>query len=1838
MSNTVITNYTDLNGPTAKTDSSVVVIVNKDGTLSVDQNLLDTLMGTDGTQSAISVVRVGHEGKPDDATDSENEDENIPHVTLSVDSYYDEPNSIIKYDSGAEMLQSLRIETRENSLVGFHNDHCYTPLMSSSPTSMPQRSESLAKFEEPVLEITHTPPPKPVPNAKKITIIEQQIIPKGKKILINAPTESPIILKGNDVLNKPLPVGNKPMLTVNKTKELKETKKVAKTADNVQRDDSIDSSSSLSSSGDSIPDRDSDSDYKETRDRNIPVKVRKPKVIKPRILKTKLPKQDIKPSARLKVHKVLKADVKEKVQQAAVIENKDAELDLESILPSSKIPAGVALNTTNNLIKHVVKVTPKPVKKEKKTPAHVTALLSDMTSLFSTPDVIRRVSTDNKIPAKADKEPTNDKKSPITPKAPDDTEAILKVDTSKTEANNKTKLPPTKTYSKPKDKNVSVTDKSSKSFESMPQLDEVSLAQIFQDPTSITPVKTQTQIPSASVINSPGLAGPLSPTLDLLGGLQPEEEGLTEDLLMHVAQLVESSENLQEVIDKQVLGKVDTGPAKTVPQSPFQQGHGSNLYMQTLSKAVHKTPVRKDPIEIVRRDGRVITLPPIEAPATRSSKRKTQIEITTSTEALGAMLSAPTNPEPVIPEPQVQTVSKQYLNKKLINKKQENLLQSTLTEKNSAESQESWNSEDDPNRLWCICKQPHNNRFMICCDSCEDWFHGKCVNITKAMGQQMEEQGIEWRCPNCIKKTKTQLKNSSTPKQTLIQKKIDHDVSTNESPTLPSPKESSSKTNCIVCKKSARASSIYCSDACILKHAQDSLGTQGGTKVEGETGKIQDKQKSDARVIVYERKSGRLLAGPNAPTAENLRSWLQKNPTFEVVRPGTLSTIKPNVTKKKISHEPNKIQTTLNFERIPRKAAEQNLLVKSQQPEVKEKINKLLMSPREDTKLPPSPKAAGPARPHILNKSPAAQRSVTPKTPIPKSNTVQLIDTPRPSTSAAKNVSEPRKQVKSNAANRSLSIDKPPSVSPTTSRRKDSHNKKMDSTEPIRDNVRKALQEQMSLRMAEDNGNNKFTEQEIQKFAVDTETELHDLFRDVGMKYKAKYRSLMFNIKDRKNLSLWQKICDRSITPHQLVRLSPEELASQELAEWRDQEAKHQLELIKKSELDLLAASKTYVLKTHKGEEVMENKESVSTELDPNVPVEDVVIALNDSTVGEEVTKEVLPDTSTGKSESTGKKHSSNRKRGKEVSGSRQSKKSKRDMDSRKSRSSRRKSDSREKDSKEEQRRSTRTSDKKKTDSTPESKDKAKAESKEKSDSVESSSSRRRSRDKSKKTREYSRSRSKERSQSSGRARKRSRSQSREEGAKRKRRSRSKHSSSVDEKVKHRSRSQENMYSKKNDSNDSDSLERPKSAMLKEVHPEYDPHEPMITSAFSEEDLRKSREDVFEESFKHDIGDAVPEYDHSKAFSIDSEIIMPTTTYLQKQDKSSEAESDQEPSSTVENSAATVWNGCINMVDVARFYVAAHEVSGIAVDLEEDLSTELDIVGRINPDTVWDYIGKMKKASNKDIVILRLQAANDEEKMQYIALYSYLSSRNRLGVVKVSNTTTVKDFYILPLPANTSLPAVLLPLDGPGLGDVKMHLLLAIVIRQRKKRLAPHIPKDKVPAKIARDSNKPLYPGAPIKASYTPPTSPRRRTLPFPSYTSPALSTSVKDKIAASLAAADEDEAYSPGSTDSSGSGSGGALPPGLASKTLQTKMEELNRQIEEQKQQILKMAQADSSVGEDEAYSPSRPMTPPSVVDKVPLADIALPSNLQEILATIKQRTETANSGDVDMRSMPLP
>ena len=42
---------------------------------------------------------------------------------------------------------------------------------------------------------------------------------------------------------------------------------------------------------------------------------------------------------------------------------------------------------------------------------------------------------------------------------------------------------------------------------------------------------------------------------------------------------------------------------------------------------------------------------------------------------------------------------------------------------------------------------------MICCDICEDWYHGDCVGVTQADGKELEKKSEEWMCPKCKSKS-----------------------------------------------------------------------------------------------------------------------------------------------------------------------------------------------------------------------------------------------------------------------------------------------------------------------------------------------------------------------------------------------------------------------------------------------------------------------------------------------------------------------------------------------------------------------------------------------------------------------------------------------------------------------------------------------------------------------------------------------------------------------------------------------------------------------------------------------------------------------------------------------------------------------------------------------------------------------------------------------------------------------------------------------------------------------------------------------------------------------------
>ncbi|KAK7205238.1 hypothetical protein BZA70DRAFT_279378 [Myxozyma melibiosi] len=51
--------------------------------------------------------------------------------------------------------------------------------------------------------------------------------------------------------------------------------------------------------------------------------------------------------------------------------------------------------------------------------------------------------------------------------------------------------------------------------------------------------------------------------------------------------------------------------------------------------------------------------------------------------------------------------------------------------------------------VYCICRRPDMGLWMVGCDFCDDWFHGKCVGVAEEDGELIES----YCCPNCAKKS-----------------------------------------------------------------------------------------------------------------------------------------------------------------------------------------------------------------------------------------------------------------------------------------------------------------------------------------------------------------------------------------------------------------------------------------------------------------------------------------------------------------------------------------------------------------------------------------------------------------------------------------------------------------------------------------------------------------------------------------------------------------------------------------------------------------------------------------------------------------------------------------------------------------------------------------------------------------------------------------------------------------------------------------------------------------------------------------------------------------------------
>ncbi|XP_073408043.1 SPOC domain-containing protein 1 isoform X2 [Dendrobates tinctorius] len=120
------------------------------------------------------------------------------------------------------------------------------------------------------------------------------------------------------------------------------------------------------------------------------------------------------------------------------------------------------------------------------------------------------------------------------------------------------------------------------------------------------------------------------------------------------------------------------------------------------------------------------------------------------------------------------------------------------------------------------------------------------------------------------------------------------------------------------------------------------------------------------------------------------------------------------------------------------------------------------------------------------------------------------------------------------------------------------------------------------MRRVKETKNLELPEETLKKLAENVEEEIFGLYHDTSVRYKTKYRSLLFNLKDPRNKGFFQSVVLGEITPQRLVLMSPAEMARQELTDWRNQERQHTLEMIQKAETELNQKQQMIKL-THKG-------------------------------------------------------------------------------------------------------------------------------------------------------------------------------------------------------------------------------------------------------------------------------------------------------------------------------------------------------------------------------------------------------------------------------------------------------------------------------------------------------------------------------------------------------------------------------------------------------------------------------------------------------------------------------
>ncbi|XP_051967151.1 death-inducer obliterator 1-like [Xyrauchen texanus] len=1015
----------------------------------------------------------------------------------------------------------------------------------------------------------------------------------------------------------------------------------------------------------------------------------------------------------------------------------------------------------------------------------------------------------------------------------------------------------------------------------------------------------------------------------------------------------------------------------------------------------------------------------------------------------------------------------------------------------------------DPNALYCICRQKHNKRFMICCDRCEEWFHGDCVGITEARGRLMERNGEDYVCSNCntqkgqipkanassaaadngkwsvVGPCKTESSPTSTTAAATTEEKAADDLGIKgriEKATNPSGKkkikifqpvtaaEESSLPKCIGpgCERDALLDTVYCGNDCILRHAaaaMKSITTDGKDSKQIERGK----PKNTTNKSAHKRGSGTERRFSNQadkkeseededgndedkhaeehPPPPAMSSWSSDH-NYIAVTPEKATPLSASVLDKasaaqkdKEKEDDEEVKPQKETSSADKKAPALNVAPKGgkKSPGSKRKGPAATSSPTKGKTSTPPLSSARDLRnqPPIQGKLNKSKKPGTPPQPIP----VLLPSAPpgsRLHASGALRVGKstftiPKKQPQTGPKESAEAGPSPVSRTPPSpmSSTQSIHHPVSKPTQPpppavppqphpnnqMRSNIRRSLTDILYKRVS-DSDDLSMSENELGKLAVSIEKEMFNLYLNTDNKYKNKYRSLMFNLKDPKNKGLFYRVVGSEISPFRLVRLTPGELISKEMSDWRNTEISE--------DMDVSGRSQPGQPKTGSRQEGAH--QDVDMEEAPPMSDGDVCMPATSQSPclasAADPQEDTWPTSAPQASISTGKGSAMP-----EIFSSML------------------------KDTTAEHRAhlfdlnckictGQKSADDDDDDEPPSKKNKMSVPKKPEPPI------------KSKPEPRPSKAPAVEPSQVS--------SYPYAELAVLDTRTVTENPSSV-----------------------MPVIQAPVTAAVPAVSSvTITRRDPRTAGHRSSLPVSQTGPDISVPTMPAVIPILEPAVVETKSplpmpppvpASVSRPVMQkPGSSQDVRHYRSNSASSASQPPPEGETALflsgqEMMWKGLINMHTVAKFVTQAYMVSGSFKHIKEDLPDTIHIGGRISPQTVWDYVGKLKTSLSKELCLIRFHPATEEEVAAYVSLFSYFSSRKRFGVVANSNKR-IKDLYLIPLSSKDPLPAKLLPFDGPGLEPARPNLLLGLLICQKdKKRPGTPLEKEEKRSKTLRD-------------------------------------------------------------------------------------------------------------------------------------------------------------------------